>query len=253
MNSLLDERFMNGTYRGTYRHEPDFDLVIQRAQHVGVQKIIITCGTIEESREAIGIVRQLNNKYSAAANKELHDAIDFFCTVGVHPTRCQQVFVDQARTTTTTTNDDNTNFSKKTDDALVNELLDIALDGMKDHTVIAIGEIGLDYDRLEFCSMEIQKKYLILQLQTLAKQTKLPLFLHNRNVGNDLFDILTEYKDCWLCGGVVHSFDDTIVLANQFIHELNLFIGLNGCSLRTKENLDTVAQIPLQKILLETE
>lgn len=241
---------MNGIYRGTYRHESDIDLVIERAINVGVNKIIITCGTIEESRKAIETVRYLNTKYSSNNNPQ----IQFYSTVGVHPTRCQQVFVDQ--TTTNNDNDENDQISiiKKTDDELIQELLDIAYDGMKDQTIIAIGEIGLDYDRLEFSPIDIQKKYFVLQLQTLAKHTNLPLFLHNRNVSSDLFDILSEYHDCWNNGGVVHSFDDTIELANQFIQSFdNIYIGLNGCSLRTKDNLNTVSQIPLQKILLETE
>jgi TatD DNase family protein len=250
-DSLLDDRFMNGIYRGTYRHESDLDAIIERASQVGVQKIIITCGTIEESRQAIPTVRQFNTKYAA-----IHP-IQFYCTVGVHPTRCQQVFVDQITTTSNGSNNPIDATIKKNDDELIEELIDIAIDGMKDNTVIAIGEIGLDYDRLEFTSMEVQKKYFILQLQTLAKQTKLPLFLHNRNVGTDLFDILKENQDCWHHGdgggGVVHSFDDTIELANQLINELNLYIGLNGCSLRTQQNLDTVTQLPLQRILLETE
>jgi Tat protein secretion system quality control protein TatD with DNase activity len=93
-------------------------------------------------------------------------------------------------------------------------------------------------------------------------------------VKNDLYDILmtiqnqytteaianttqestssaTQWNGKWR--GVVHSFDDTLELAQLFMNDLGLYIGLNGCSLRTKENLATVQQLPLDRILLETE
>ena len=231
--NLLEERFTAGIYRGTFRHEPDLDCIIDRAVSVGVSKIILTAGTVEESRKAVQTARQWNN--------ELYpQKIHFSCTVGVHPTRCQQVF-------------GNTNDEASSADELLDELLAIARDGMTDNTVVAIGEIGLDYDRLEFCPKHVQHEYLKAQLQRLAEPTGLPLFLHNRSVGSDLYHILKEYKSCWKRGGVVHSFDDTLELATMFIEDLELYIGLNGCSLRTDESLAVVKALPLDHILLETD
>jgi TatD DNase family protein len=68
-------------------------------------------------------------------------------------------------------------------------------------------------------------------------------------------DILKEHyffesKD--RAGGVVHSFDSTLDLANHFI-ELGFYMGINGCSLKTKENCETVKAIPLENLLLETD
>lgn len=53
--------------------------------------------------------------------------------------------------------------------------------------------------------------------------------------------------------GVVHSFDVSIELANKFMEMSDLYIGLNGCSLRTAENLEVARQLPLDRILLETD
>lgn len=226
--NLLDDRFTEGIYRGTFRHEPDLDEIIERAVNVGVKRIILTAGTVEESRQAVQMARLWNQKY-----KEIH----FSCTVGVHPTRCRQEFVN----------------ATKEADEILQELLEIAKDGQADGTVVAIGEIGLDYDRLKFCPKDVQHTYLIKQLQVLAASTGLPLFLHNRSVGQDLYDILKQHRDCWKSGGVVHSFDDTLALANMFINDLDLYIGLNGCSLRTDESLAVCRELNLNRILLETD
>lgn len=200
--------------------------MLQRAVDVGCDRIVLTAGTVEESRKAVKTAREWN---------ALYPNIRFKCTVGVHPTRCKQVFVDGQTTNA---------------DALLNELLEIARDGMRDGTVVAIGEIGLDYDRLEFCPADIQQEYLKRQLEIVALPTGLPLFLHNRSVGSDLYSILSDIG--WGNGGVVHSFDDELELATKFI-ELGLFIGLNGCSLRTDESLENAKYLPLDRILLETE
>jgi TatD DNase family protein len=227
--NLLDDRFTKGIYRGAFRHEPDLDEIIARAVRVGVKRIILTAGTLEESRQAVQTARLWNEKYAG----EIH----FSCTVGVHPTRCQQEFVN----------------SPQEADETLQELLEIAKNGQEDGTVVAIGEIGLDYDRLEFCPKDVQHTYLVKQLQVLAANTGLPLFLHNRSVGQDLYDILKHCRDCWKSGGVVHSFDDTLELANMFINDLDLYIGLNGCSLRTDESLAVCRDLNLSRILLETD
>lgn len=234
--NLLDDRFIKGIYHEKQRHEPDFDLVIQRAADVGVTHIVVTSGTVEQSAKAVQEVRRLRQSKAAATG------IHFSCTVGVHPTRTQQEFIDSCSTD-----------KDKDDESQLQRLLEIAKDGMTDGVVCSIGEIGLDYDRLQFSPKDVQKKYFVRQLEVLTANTGLPLFLHNRSVGSDLHDLLKTHQGCWERGGVVHSFDDTHELAMKFIDDLGLYIGLNGCSLRTEENLQVAKELPLERILLETD
>jgi TatD DNase family protein len=222
--NLLDERFTEGMYHGKVRHEPDFVQVVERACQIGMRHMVLTAGSLEDSRAAVPKVRELREANTTKCQ--------FYCTVGVHPTRCNEFLENDA-------------------DKHLQALIDIAKDGMRDGTVAAVGEMGLDYDRLEFCPKEIQQTYFEKQLE-LAKETGLPLFLHNRNVGSDVYDILSNNKDKW-SKAVVHSFDDSIELANKFIELGDIYIGLNGCSLRTPENLKMASQIDLSRILLETD
>ena len=77
------------------------------------------------------------------------------------------------------------------------------------------------------------------------------MYLHNRNTGNDFYDIVKKNRNRFT-SGVVHSFTGSKDEVKQII-ELGLFIGLNGCSFKTAENLEVVKTIPVDKIMLETD
>jgi len=51
---------------------------------------------------------------------------------------------------------------------------------------------------------------------------------------------------------VVHSFDGGLAELHELL-ELGFSIGINGCSLRTDENLRVAAHVPLDRLMLETD
>ncbi|XP_027234104.1 deoxyribonuclease TATDN1 isoform X3 [Penaeus vannamei] len=213
--NLTDEMYQ-GVYHGSKKHEPDLELVLKRAWEGGLTKMIITGTSLSDSKTALELAKTNNNLYS---------------TVGCHPTRCGEFEKDDT-----------------TPETYLENLLQLALDNRQ--KVVAIGECGLDYDRTQFCAPEIQRKYFEEQI-SLAEVTGLPMFLHCRNSAADLVKILSSHREK-IKGGVVHSFDGTKEEAQQ-IMDLDLYIGLNGCSLKTAENLAVAASIPAERLMIETD
>ena len=211
----LTDPVFNGVYHGKKAHEDDFAQVIKRAKDFGMKRMMVTVGHLEESPAALELCKKYEN---------------LFCTVGCHPTRCNAFEKDT------------------TPEEYYEKLLMVAVQN-KDK-VVAIGECGLDYDREHFCSIETQKKYFEKQFE-LAKETKLPMFLHMRNACDDFVDIFKRNQN-GIVGGVAHCFTGTASEA-KILLDLGLYIGITGCSLKTEENLEVLKEIPSERLLIETD
>ncbi|CEG38780.1 deoxyribonuclease tatdn1-like protein [Plasmopara halstedii] len=196
----LTDPVYTGLYRGKHKHESDLTHVLTRAKTFGVDKIIITGGNLEESRKALQLAKAFQSD----------NLPQLYSTVGVHPTRSNEFEADG-----------------KDPDVYFAELLAVCELGKMEGKVVAIGECGLDYDRLEFCDKTTQ------------------------NTGGEFLDIIGQNRSRFT-DGVVHSFTGDKEEMQKLV-ELGLYIGVNGCSLKTEENLECVKAIPLEKLMIETD
>lgn len=136
-------------------------------------------------------------------------------------------------------------------EALVASLRELALAARTSGQGVAFGEIGLDYDRLQLCPKDIQLQSFEAQLD-LAVELQMPLFLHSRAAAEDFEALLKPRLAKLPKSGLVHSFTGTLQEMERLV-DLGLNIGVNGCSLKSVENLEVVKAIPLERMQIETD
>jgi TatD DNase family protein len=157
-----------------------------------------------------------------------------YATVGVHPCSSQQ-------------------FDKhpKGHQAALASLKDLAIKARDNGTAVAFGEIGLDYDRLFLAPKDTQLKYFEAQLD-LATELHMPLFLHSRACSEDFERLLKSRLDRLPKRGLVHSFTGTVEEMQRLV-DMGFDIGINGCSMKTEENVSVVKEVPLERLQIETD
>ena len=251
-----------GSYGGKSYHEPDLSSVLRRARGAGVGRIVVTAGSLAESAEALEMAASSSSTSSSSP-------VELFCSAGVHPTRAGELVVAG--------NDGGgggEEREKKTLDAAAVARLRALLregtesdDDSKQPRLVALGETGLDYARLQFADAEAQRLAFGAQLDLAAELGgRLPLFLHLRDAGDDFISLLSEPRfnktDTSSSSsvpvalrGVVHSFDGGVDLMRRLLalENRDLFIGFNGCSLRDETGLEAARQVPIDRLLLETD
>ena len=89
---------------------------------------------------------------------------------------------------------------------------------------VAIGECGLDYNRM-FSPQETQLDVFTKQVQ-LAVDLKKPLFVHEREAHEDLVKVLSQFSGK-LPPTVIHCFTGNSTEAKRYI-DLGFYIGLTG-------------------------
>ncbi len=118
----------------------------------------------------------------------------------------------------------------------------------KNEKVVAIGEIGLDYYR-NAAERKLQIEILEKQIK-LAKEMKKSVIFHCREAHNDLLKILKKYNG-EICG-VIHSFSGRWSQAQEYLN-MGFYLSFNGIITFARDYDRVVCQMPLERLLLETD
>lgn len=118
--------------------------------------------------------------------------------------------------------------------------------------IMAIGECGLDFDRMS-STKENQIKCFEKQIE-IAETLNMPLFLHERNAVEDFIKVLSNHKE--ICKkSIVHCFTGNTETLKKYL-SMGCYIGITGwiCdSRRAKDLRQAVRYIPLDRIMIETD
>ena len=121
--------------------------------------------------------------------------------------------------------------------------------------IIAIGETGLDYFRLQG-DLEWQRERFRVHIRA-SRATKKPLIIHTRSASEDTIRIMREEGAAPAAGGaggVMHCFTESLQVA-QAAMEMGFYISFSGIvTFKSAKDLQAVARaVPLERMLIETD
>jgi len=201
--------------------------VLANAKKAGVEKIINVSTSLAGIRDSLKLAAEYPQVYAS---------------VGIHPNDVQEA---------------------------TGETMAEVLEHASGQKVVAVGETGVDYFRVSGLvgderarevfrknQLAVFRKHLII-----AKQTKLPVIIHCRpdpspaakhDAFRDAFEILAAFNHS--LPGVFHSFAGNTEQVKKAM-ELNFYISFTGIITfpKTEELGNVVKEVPLEKILLETD
>ncbi|OEF25851.1 TatD family hydrolase [Vibrio rumoiensis] len=185
------------------------------AFRAGVQKIIIPAIGDSNWQQ----VQQLSEQYPS-----------LYYSLGLHP-----YFIEQHH-----------------DNAL--EQLEACLQ-LRSSKCVAIGECGLDFmlDDALLTPKLVERQYHLLDAQIqLSVHYSLPLILHARRSHDKILQRLRQVKP--KKGGVIHAFSGSYQQAMEYV-KLGFYIGVGGIITypRAQKTRNTMAQLPLSSLVLETD
>ena len=202
--------------------------------HLNFPELLEQIGDIRSAMAQASVTRALCIATTLEAFPQVHglamDYANFWATVGVHP--------------------DSEDVAEPTFDDLVQRA---ALP-----RVVAIGETGLDYYRLNgrsVADMEWQRERFRVHIRA-AQATAKQLVIHTRSASDDTLAILREEGEAAGsgAGGVFHCFTETRAVATAAL-DMGFYISFSGIlTFKTAQDLREVAAlVPMDRLLIETD
>lgn len=116
--------------------------------------------------------------------------------------------------------------------------------------IVAIGEIGLDYDKRvrAIAPKELQKRVLG-EILTIAKTHNKPVIVHSRYAWRDAFSLVQEAK---VAKVVFHWYTGTSSVLRDIVNQ-GFFISATPAVEYHEEHRRAVKETPIEKLLLETD
>ncbi|KRH92583.1 TatD family hydrolase [Pseudoloma neurophilia] len=204
-------------YSSEKKNRPSIDTIMTKCKELNVLPLFI--GTDEKSNEeSLKLAKEYNT----------------FCTLGIHPTESSRFL------------------SIGLDNQYFNKLLQLYNDN---ENVLAIGECGLDWDRLKFSSKDDQIKVLKMQLSLFDKNTDLPYFFHCRSAYQEFLNILKNQSEKYkTLKGIIHCFTGNKSDLELILNNTNLYIGLTGLFFNLSDyDIGDIFLPPLNRLFLETD
>ena len=218
-------------------YKDDKDAVIRRALDAGVW--MVNVGTQADTSEA-----------AIATAHEYPEGV--YATVGLHPIHTEQSHHDAEELGLPA--EALAKEGRKVEFTSRGEEFDYACYKRlaTDSKVVAIGECGLDYYRLE---EETKKKQFDVfgQHIALSSEVQKPLMIHCRNAFADLIDLLTTHHSSLNhIPGITHFFTGSVDDARALL-DLGFSFSFGGVVTFARDYDEVVRYIPLDRIVLETD
>lgn len=203
-------------------YKEDTEATTARAKEAGVGMNVV--GTqFDTSKAAVALAEQYDNVWA---------------TVGLHPIHTTKSYHDEKEL-----GEGNKEFTSRGEVFDTKAYLDL---GASDR-VIAVGECGLDYYRIDKGTKDMQVQAFVEQIE-LANTLQKPLMLHIRNAYDDALEVLRAHAKV---RGDVHFFAGDWKVAKKFL-DLGFTLSFTGVITFTHDYDEVVKNTPLDMLLSET-